>query len=327
MADAAARVGVLPVDQLADGVPAVAHDARRHALGDRGHPPADDQHAVIVAGHVRLDDDIAVTTLVPGWLEGLLHVVVRAQVEAHPAAVVAVERLDHDRIADALGSLDRTLGRAHHLRARHGQPGRAEQLVGEALVRREVDRDGRSARGHRRADALLVDALAQLDQARLVEADERDVARHGLVDQRLGGRPKGLALGQADEPRQLIGEVELDLVRGDEVVEQRDGDAARLAADFLLAVLIDDVITPRRPGAARLAQARLGAGQALQLERDMLGDVAQPRSVTQPGDETAAPAQRAGVAVERGQQLDECLVETRECGRSASPRARPGRRA
>ena len=53
VADAAARVGVLDVDQLANGVLAVADDAGRDALRDGGHLAADDQHAVVVAGDVR----------------------------------------------------------------------------------------------------------------------------------------------------------------------------------------------------------------------------------------------------------------------------------
>ncbi len=52
VADAAPRVGVRDVDQLADGVLAVAGHARRHALGDRRDLAADDQAAVVVAGDV-----------------------------------------------------------------------------------------------------------------------------------------------------------------------------------------------------------------------------------------------------------------------------------
>ena len=47
------------LDELADGVLAVAVDAGRDALGDRRDLAADDQAAVVVAGDVGLDDDVA----------------------------------------------------------------------------------------------------------------------------------------------------------------------------------------------------------------------------------------------------------------------------
>ena len=58
--DAAARVGVGDVDQLGDGVRAVADDVGGHPLGDRRHPAVDDQAAVVLAGDEVLDDHPAV---------------------------------------------------------------------------------------------------------------------------------------------------------------------------------------------------------------------------------------------------------------------------
>ena len=90
----------------------------------------------------------------------------------------------------------------------------------------------------------------------------------------------------------------------DEVVDQADGHLAGLEADLLLAVLVDDVVLADRAGGARLAVADVGAGQDLELEGDVLGDVADPRPVAQPGDEAAAPAERAGVVLEGRQERD-----------------------
>ena len=70
-------------------------------------------------------------------------------------------------------------------------------------------------------------------------------------------------------------------------------------------------------GAARLADVHLRAGEALQLDRDVLRHVAQPRALLEPADEAAAAAERAGVVLERGQQADQRLVEARD------PVARP----
>ncbi len=51
--------GVRDVDELADRVLAVAGDRRRDALGDRRDLAADHEAAVVVAGDVGLDDDVA----------------------------------------------------------------------------------------------------------------------------------------------------------------------------------------------------------------------------------------------------------------------------
>ena len=69
---------------------------------------------------------------------------------------------------------------------------------------------------------------------------------------------------------------------------------------------------PGGPARARLAVADVGAGEVLELERDVLGDVADPGPVAQPGDEPAAPAERAGVVLERRQQRDQRVGEVRE---------------
>ena len=57
--DAASGIRVGDVDQLADGVLAIARHRCRHALGDRGDLAADHQAPVVVAEHVGLDDDVA----------------------------------------------------------------------------------------------------------------------------------------------------------------------------------------------------------------------------------------------------------------------------
>ena len=56
----------------------------------------------------------------------------------------------------------------------------------------------------------------------------------------------------------------------------------------------------------------LGAGQVLQLDGDVLRDVAHPRALLEPRDEAAAPAERAGVVLQAGQQREERRVEARD---------------
>ena len=298
----------------ADRVLAVAGDAGRDALGDRRELAADDEDAVVVAGDEALDDDVAAPGLARRDVEGGPDLVLGPQVEGDAPAVVAVERLEHARIADPLGGRDRLVLRLDHLGAGHRQARRIEQAVGELLVGRDVDRDAARPRGHRRPDPLLVNPLPQLDQAEPVEPDVRDVAPRGLVEQRLRRRPERQPLGEPDELLHLGHQVERDgrVARRDEVVDEPDGRLAGLDPDLLLAVLEDHVVAAVLAGAARLAVADVGAGEVLELERDVLGHVPDPGALAKPRDEPAAPAERAGVVLERRQHPDQGVDEARD---------------
>ena len=263
---------------------------------------------------VALDHDHARAALPQGAREGGSHGLLGAQVEMDAPPVVAVERLEDAGEADPLRRGDRRVLRLDDVGAGHRETGRVEQPIGQALVRRHVDADGRGLGRHRRPDALLVDPVAELDERVAVQADERDVAAHRFVDERLRRRPEGLALGQPDQILELGREVEeeIGVVRRHEVVDQRRRHPARLQADGLLAVLVDAVVLAPRAGGAGLAVADVGSGEVLELERDVLGDVAGPGAVTQAGDEPAAPAEGAGVVLERRQERDERVGEARD---------------
>ena len=227
-----------------DRGPAVAGDRGRDPLGDGGHPAVDDQAAVVLAGDERLHDAHPAARLLLGDRERLAHVVVVLQVEADAAAVVAVERLDDDREADPAGRGHGLVGGAHRLLLGHRQPGRAEQLGREVLVGGDVDRDRAGLGGHRGADPLGVDALAELDEGVLVEPDPGDVAADRLVEDRLGRRTERRTLGAEDERLELGLPVELR-VGLDEVVDQPDREPAGGEPDVLVDVAVDDVVVAR----------------------------------------------------------------------------------
>ncbi len=230
------------------------------------------------------------------------------QVEDDAPAMVAVQRLDRHRVADGGGRSGRLLLVADHLGARHRHAGRRQQLVGQLLVGRDVDAQRAGLAGHGGADALLVDAVAQLHQRLLVQADGRDVAQGGLVQDGLGRRAERRALGQQDQLLELDAEVEVRL-RRDQVVDQPHRQAPGRQAHALLAERVDDVVLPRLAGAAGLAAADLGAGLALQLQRDVLGHVAQPGALAQAPGEAAGAARAAGVAADLRQHVQQPLDE------------------
>src|SRR5262249_39666390 len=151
----------------------------------------------------------------------------------------------------------------------------------------------------------------ELDERVPVEADEGDVAADRLVDERLRRGPERLSLGETDEVLELDREVEevVWIVRRDEVVDQADGHPPGLEADRLLLVLVDAVVSTANTGGAGLAVTDVGAGEVLEFERDVLGDVAGPRPLEESRDETAAATERAGMVLEGRHERDERVAE------------------
>ena len=197
---------------------------------------------------------------------------------------------------------------ADDLRAGDRDAGRGEQLVRQLLVRGDVDAERARQARHRGPDPLLVDAVAELDERLVVQADRRDVAQRGLVEDGLRRRAERGTLGEEDELLELGAEVEGRLGL-DEVVDEPHGELAGGDADALLGVRVDDVVPTGLTGAAGLAAADLGARLALELEGDVLGDVADPGALAQPIGESADAPGAAGVLADAGQHLEQRLGE------------------
>ena len=141
-----------------------------------------------------------------------------------------------------------------------------------------------------------------------------DVARHRLIDDGLRGRPECGPFRDADESfqRRRQVQVRLGIVGRGKVVDECHCDTPGLQADLLLAVLEDDLVASGLAGRSRLADTDLGARQALQLQRDVLRDVAHPGTVCETAEEAAPPTEGAGVLLHRGQQRHERLVKARD---------------
>ena len=222
--------------------------------------------------------------------------------------MVAVERLAHDGIADPVARAHGPLDGAHRLGPRHRQTGGREQPGRELLVAGDVHRERGRVRRHGRPDASLVNALPELHEGVLVEPQPGDVARDGLVEDGLGRRAEGGALGGEQEALELAVEVELR-VGPHEVVDQPHGEAARRQADALVDVPVDDVVLTVLAGAARLAPADVVAGLLLQLQGGVLGDVTEPGALLEPLEEAAAVAPRARVPGDAGQRVEQPVDE------------------
>ena len=96
--------------------------------------------------------------------------------------------------------------------------------------------------------------------------------------------PERAALREADELVALGGEVEVRRAPrrragargGSSECSSASAEPPGLDADVLLLVLVDHVVVAGRAGAAGLAEGHRLAGHVLQLDRDVLEDVAEP---------------------------------------------------
>ena len=231
MADAAPRVAVLDVDELPDGVLAVAGHAGRHALGDGRDLAADDQAAVVVAGDVasrRRRRRERLWASAPA--NAAAHRLVAAQVEMDASAVVAVERLDHAREADPLGRGDwrRPRSRPAPTRGPAGRRCRAARWSGSCPTR--CRRRWRSS-----CEVIVARMRCWWTPWPNWTSEWRSRRMNGMSRQTASSMrawvdgPEGLPLGEPDEPFQQRREVEEDLgiVGRDEVVDEARPRCAR----------------------------------------------------------------------------------------------------
>ncbi len=272
---AAARVGVHDLDQFGNGAAAIADHMTGHPLG-RGDQLAVDHQQPMVVAHDHAFHDHARAFLL-GDQEGFLGLLVAHHVHNDAAAMVAVDRLDHHRIADHRGDLGAVLRVADVFLFRHRQAQILQQPGAEFLVGRDLDRDVRGLAGQRRLDPLLVLALADLDQAGIVQPDPGDVARFGGMDQRQRRRSQRPARGEIHEVVQhlfgLLGPGVL--VRRDQVEDQVAGHFAGLQADLLGFVADQHLDLVGVPGGARERDGPGRAGLILQGKRHMGHQLAQ----------------------------------------------------
>ncbi len=316
MTDAAAGILVHLLDQLLDRGDAVAHDVPRHPLRHRDELAVDDQHPVVLAGDEALHDHAA--AVLPRDLERPPDVVRRSDVDRDPPAVIRVEGLHHDRIADPLRRGHRIVGALHQPLPRDREAEVGEDTVGLLLVGGELDRDVRGAAGDGRLDPLLEPAVPELDHALLVEPDPRDLPLLGRPDQRHRTGPERPPLREPDELVPLGGKVEVGghgafgtQVRRQERMEQHDAEPSRLEADVLLLVLVDDVILTGGAVGAGLAEGHRLARDVLHLDGDVLEDVPHPGALIlgQAPDEPAGFPVGAAVLLEPRQRGDQAVVE------------------
>src|SRR4051812_9055233 len=117
MTVAAARTVINKAHQFLDGMGAVAANSSGLAFSDRNHPPTDDEHAVVPAGEVFLDDDAAAECF--GAVKRRMEFLAGADIGTHAAAMIGIKGLDHHWPPDCLGCEDCLFEVLHQFAARN----------------------------------------------------------------------------------------------------------------------------------------------------------------------------------------------------------------
>jgi hypothetical protein len=129
---ATTRVLVDFVDEFFNRVFTVAENVTRHTLGGSNEFAVHNQQTMVESFYVTLDDNCA--AVFHSFLETGLDFLGRAQVDGNSAAMVARQRLEYDRLTNALRSTNRIGRRPHNYLLRYRQPKVTQDPVGLFLV-------------------------------------------------------------------------------------------------------------------------------------------------------------------------------------------------
>ena len=193
VSDPAAGVLVNDIDELFYGMLAVTQDMARHSLGRGNEFAVDDQEPVVVALEISFDDDAS--AVFSRLLECDFDFVRRLQIDRYAAAMITGKRFEHDGKTDSLRRAHCILCSPHKPLIRHRQAEVPQDAIGFLLVGRELHRDIAGAARRRRLDALLVPAVTELHQALAVQANPRDTAFLGGLNERCRAWSERTCLG------------------------------------------------------------------------------------------------------------------------------------
>ena len=227
-------------------------------------------------------------------------------------AVVAVVRLDHDRVAEPLGVLDGRLEAPDDRALGHGDAGVVQHVLGELLVAGGLDADHARAAGDAGGDAPLVLALAELHEVVVVQAEHGDAAVLRLLHDGRRGRPQVVIRADVLELADHALDVDGRGLALEDGVDDLDGVLAGGGAGLLHPVAVDHLVDAGGVRVDGLAEPDLHAGDVLQLQGDVLDDVAEQRALAHAHDEAAALVLGAAVLLEAGDELDQRVGEAPE---------------
>ena len=300
------RVGVdLKLDQLRHVVHPIAHHAGGLAFVGRGHMVAHHQQAVFFAQDEALDQDLA--AFGQGDVISRFNVLLFGKFERHTAGMVAVGGFDTHGQTDVLRRLPSRGGAVHNAALRHGHAAHGEQLLGQVFVFGYAFGNGAGAVGFSGPNAPLLLAMAQLNQVAIIEANGRNAALAGGIDNAGGAGADAQAVHQVFEAVDFGNHIEGAVFDGGQNQVARGLQGA--AANRLVPSSDHDFVHTARAGFAGFAKTGLHARLGLQLQGHVFQHVASPCAFFQALQKAAALTHAAAVFDQPGQPGTQALVE------------------
>ena len=224
--------------------------------------------------------------------------------------MVAIDWLDANRQANFLCGLPCFRGRGDVATLGNWNAAVGEQILGEVFVFGNALGNGAGLVGFRGPNPALVGAVTELNQIAIVEANGRNIAIGGGVNNASGAGSYAKAIDH-------LGEIGNDLIDWEGAVldgghDQVAGGLKSGAADSFIAGANDHFVNASRACFSGFAETGLHAGAVLQLKGHVLHDVAGPGALRQSLQKAASFANAASVLDKTGKHILEPLVKTGE---------------
>ena len=320
LAGAAAWIAIdLGVDELAYRRAAIRHQRNRFAARCSRQTAAHHQQAMFVAAHETFDDHFAAFGI--GEMIGRLDFLARHQVDGDAAPVIAVARLDHHRHADVFSRFPCILGAVDDAAFRNRHAASAQQTLGQVFIPGDAFGDGAGLVGLRGPYPALAGAIAKLDQIAFGQPYRGNVAVGSRIHDARGARPQAQVIDHLVQAGDRSRHIERFVLHRSQ--DQITGGMQGGVGHLFVARTHHHLVDPAHSSLARLAEAALHSGQVLQLEGDVLEDVARPGALAQPLQEAAALADTATMFDQRRQPCTSVVRKNREwCWKENLPKYR-----
>ena len=224
-----------------------------------------------------------------------------------------VHRFDHDRVAESTCVSHGLLDAPSETPRGRRDAGAFQRGCGLVLVPRHLGADQTRSGRHGCPDSPQVNSPAQLHKVPGIEACPRDVAPARDIDDGLRGHTETTLICHRPQlGHDPVGNVGRWATGGDQAVHQLDGDVGRPQTNRFVVERENDLVRPGGSRGACLATGGPCATGSLQLERHVLHDVAQPRSLGEPFRESSSLARPAAVLGEPREGLKEACCKPRD---------------
>ena len=196
------------LDQLGKVVGPIADHTGREPLGRRHHPIPHHQQPVVAPRDLLFHQQPG--AVLPGQGTGLPDLLRRGEVEADPLPLVAIVRLDNQGITQFGRRPQGLLFRMDQDPRRDGNARPGQKLLGQGLVTGDVHPNTARPRRNGSLDPLLIFAVAQLEEAPVVEALDGDPPFPGRFGYCRRAGPQPVPLHNLPQPGQAHGQIGQD---------------------------------------------------------------------------------------------------------------------